>query len=191
MPPAHEGQPADHPHFAAHRAIPLFFFVPLHPNHPSMTATFHTTNFDCEVPLSFDTLFYVESIENKQLNQLIQELSADVQNQSRRLKTTPHPFPLHLRYVSQKEVRAGNLASQLQELGYPEDEVPEYVSLLQTGLSTEKGGYLAMMIAVPSGTTPPSSPPICSSATPPMPSGTRCRSLPMRPPAKISCTSQE
>lgn len=112
-----------------------------------MTTTFHTTNFDCEVPLSFDTLFYVESIENKQLNQLIQELSADVPNQSRRLKTTPHPFPLHLRYVSQKEVRAGNLASQLQELGYPEDEVPEYVSLLQTGLSTEKGGYLSLKLA--------------------------------------------
>ena len=112
-----------------------------------MTATFHTINFDCEVPLSFDTLFYVESIENKQLNQLIQELSADVQNHSRRLKTTPHPFPLHLRYVSQKEVRAGNLASQLQELGYPEDEVPEYVGLLQTGLSTEKGGCLSLKLA--------------------------------------------
>ena len=77
----------------------------------------------------------------------MQELSADVQNQSRRLKTTPHPFPLHLRYVFQKEVRAGNLASQLQELGYPEDEVPEYVSLLQTGLSTEKGGCLSLKLA--------------------------------------------
>lgn len=112
-----------------------------------MTATFHSVNFDCEVPLSFDTLFYVESIENKQLNQLMQELSADVQNHSRRLKTTPHPFPLHLRYVSQKEVRAGNLASQLHELGFSEDEVPEYVSLLQTGLSTETGGGLALRLA--------------------------------------------
>lgn len=112
-----------------------------------MAATFHSVNFDCEVPLFFDTLFYVESIENKQLNQLMQELSSDAQNFSLRLRTTPQPFSLHLRYISQKEVRASNLASQLHELGFSEDEVPEYVSLLQAGLSTETGGGLALRLA--------------------------------------------
>lgn len=123
------------------------FFVPLQPNHPTMAATFHTVNFDCEIPLSFDTLFYVESIDNKQLNRLMLDLSADVQNLSRSLKTTPQPFSLHLRYVTQKEVSASHLASQLQELGYPEDEVTEYVKLLQEGLAAETGGSLALRLA--------------------------------------------
>lgn len=91
------------------------------------------------VPLTFDTIYYVESPNNEPLNQAMRQI-AEV-GQPLFADTEVQPFPLKLLCLSQTELSAERLSSYF--IGkYDPDSVYETITALRSCLNADSGGSL-------------------------------------------------
>lgn len=99
---------------------------------------YNTIPISTAVPFHYDTIYYVESIDNEGLNKIMRQLQ-----QAGLLFSNAEvlPFPIKLQYVSQKELNADYLRSQLSAV-YNAEDVDEAISELRDCLYADKGGSL-------------------------------------------------
>ena len=96
------------------------------------------TSLPTPVPLRYDTIYYVESLNNEALNNTMRQLQ---QAGQLFMNTDMLPFPIKLQYVSQKELDSDYLQAKLNAT-YDTEEVNEVVENMRECLSADKGGCL-------------------------------------------------
>ncbi len=99
---------------------------------------FFTNYFSSTVPLCYDTVYYVESPDNEELNHAMLQLQ---QEDPLFYDSEMMSFPLKLQYVSQKELDDDYLRSQLDD-GYDAEGVDDAIFDLRKCLSADMGGTL-------------------------------------------------
>ncbi|MBO7481150.1 MAG: hypothetical protein J6T63_03470 [Bacteroidales bacterium] len=104
-----------------------------------MNTKFVTTSFPVVVPLCYDTVYYVESIDNEALNATMRQLQ-----QAGPLFSNAEvlPFPIKLQYLTQKELDGDYLRSQLSGK-YDAEEVNEVIENMRACLYADKGSTLS------------------------------------------------
>ena len=101
-----------------------------------MNLYFRTTSLHATVPLRYDTIYYVESTDNEELNREMRRLTGPLFR-----NTEMMPVPIKLQYVSQKELDGDYLRAQLSG-SFDAEEVNDVVENMRECLSAEKGGSL-------------------------------------------------
>lgn len=101
----------------------------------------HITNRDCktEIPLACNLIYYVESIENKPMNDAMRQMA----DQKRTLFDNPNlqPFPFRLQYVAQSDFNEEALRSVL----FPDCDkelAEETINAVRCCFSDSEGGLL-------------------------------------------------
>ena len=103
-----------------------------------MNLYFRTTSLPTTVPLRYDTIYYVESTDNEELNSEMRQLQ---QAGPLFRNTEMMPVPIKLQYVSQKELDRDYLRAQLSGT-FDAEEVNDVVENMRECLSADKGGSL-------------------------------------------------
>lgn len=104
-----------------------------------MNPTYHFQEFDFEMPLSYSTIYYVESHDNESLNTAMRQVA---EKNPPFNYTKLQPFPFRLKYVTQEEVRPERLREGLG-INQEEEEANEIIANLRQCLSAEEGGTLS------------------------------------------------
>jgi len=97
------------------------------------------TSLPFPVPLAFDTVYYVESPDNEPLNQAMRQIAAA--GQPLFANSEMQPFPFKLLCLSQDELAADRLRSELSDEFDPE-LVAEAIGNLRECLHADTGGIL-------------------------------------------------
>ena len=103
-----------------------------------MNYNFITTSFQTVVPLHYDIVYYMESPDNEELNNVMRQLQEDG---PLFMNTEMLPFPIKLQYVSQRELDGDYLRSQLDD-AYDAEDVNKVIENMRECLSADKGGGL-------------------------------------------------
>ena len=103
-----------------------------------MNYNFITTSFQTIVPLHYDIVYYMESPDNEELNNVMRQLQEDG---PLFMNTEMFPFPIKLQYVSQRELDGDYLRSQLGD-AYDAEDVNEVIENMRECLSADNGGGL-------------------------------------------------
>ena len=104
-----------------------------------MLPTLTSKKFKFKIPLCFDTLYYVESLDNSALNDVMRQLQ-----QTSPVFNEPdiQPFPFRIQYLSQSELNTDRLAKEMGE-GFNSELLEELVGDMRRCLSADKGGTLS------------------------------------------------
>jgi|GEM_PF-1823195 len=103
-----------------------------------MNFNFRITALPAPVSLRYDTVYYVESPDNEELNNAMRKR----QEAGPLFKDTEMlPFPIKLQYVSQKELDSDYLKAKFNGT-YDVEEVDEVIENMRECLSADKGGSL-------------------------------------------------
>lgn len=96
-----------------------------------------------KIPLCFHTIYYMESTENEELNNLVRKYFQ--QDPNNLLHRDLRHLPYRFQYVAQEEVQSDNLRENLAQNGIDADNpaATETVALMRECLHSETGGFLA------------------------------------------------
>ncbi len=94
------------------------------------------------IPLCFNTIYYVETPDNEELNSLVQQFF--LQDPNALLPRDLRRLRYRFRYLSQKELQPGKLYKRLAEQGVDNNDpaTAEAIDFLRECLHTDTGGYL-------------------------------------------------
>ncbi len=96
--------------------------------------------YEEDIPLAFNVIYYVESLENDALNSVMRQLADKAEPLFYDTELQPQPF--RLQYIAQSELKEENLRTRLSEV-YDEEDVSEAINNLHHCFSDEKGGTLS------------------------------------------------
>ena len=94
------------------------------------------------IPLCFGIIYYVESLENDSLNNLVRQCFQ--QDPNRLLSRDLRQMPYRFRYLTQEELQSDRLCGLLTEVGADTNSraATETLDLLHECLHSDKGGFL-------------------------------------------------
>lgn len=94
------------------------------------------------IPLCFNTIYYVETPDNEELNNLVQQFF--LQDPNALLPRDLRRLRYRFRYLSQKELQPDKLYKRLAEQGVDDNDptTAEAIDFLRECLHTDTGGYL-------------------------------------------------
>ena len=110
------------------------------PYSPSPKREVILQQYEEDIPLAFNVIYYVESPEDDALNNVMRQLADTAEPLFDDTEMQPQTF--RLQYITQSELQEENLRTGLSDL-YDEKDVSEAVNTLRHCLSDGKGGTLS------------------------------------------------
>lgn len=96
--------------------------------------------YEEDIPLAFNVIYYLESPENDALNSVMRQLADKAEPLFYDAEMQPQPF--RLQYIAQSELKEENFRTRLSGV-YDEEDVSEAINSLRLCLSDGKGGTLS------------------------------------------------